>query len=486
MTPERWRQVQDVFDAVADATPTRRAELLAASCGADAELRAQVEAMLAADQDASAMLDAPPGQALGTVTPEIHVGERIGAYQVVRSLGAGGMGEVFLAARADGMFEQRVAIKVVRAPVLAEHVLARFALERQILARLPHESVARLYDAGTTASGRPYFVMEAISGRRIDDFAEARGLSVRERLQLLAAVCGAVAVAHDAHVVHRDLKPDNVLVTEEGAVKLLDFGIAKVIDPSEPTVAMTDPRQRMMTPQYAAPEQLRGEPATPATDVHALGVILYQLLTGALPYAVAGVPPTQLARVVASARIAPPSAAGAIPGRPGAVDAELDAICLRALARAPDARYAGAAELRRELEQYLARAGSDQDGRPRRWGRWGLAAALALALGGAALGVRAELGRARADARAQALVVELVAAGDALRASGEAARAERLYRRAIAAGDPTGDAELRLIELYLSQRRLEEAGAAIAALKARGDPRAAALQEKLAAASTIP
>ncbi|MGE0396875.1 MAG: serine/threonine-protein kinase [Kofleriaceae bacterium] len=472
MTPDRWREVQAAFDAVVEVPLERRPHRLDEICGDDPSLRAEVMALLAADDDSS-LLDHAPGQLLGTIAATIECGDRIGAYRVVRALGAGGMGEVFLAERADGVFEQRVAIKVVRAPVTAAHVQARFALERTIVARLDHPGVARILDGGTTSTGRPYFVMEYVAGLRIDDHAERNRLSVRARVALVAAACAAVEAAHRAHIIHRDIKPDNVLVTADGNVKLLDFGIAKVIDPTDATVERTDPRQRMLSPQYAAPEQLRGDDPTPAMDVHALGVLLYQLVTGRLPYDLRGIAPTRLAHAVETAIIAPP-----------AVDEELDAICLRALARDRRERFADAAALRVALDDY-ARDVPRQPARSR-WRRGlavGIGVAIAIAIAAVIAIVVAMREQERTRAVARDLATELVRAGDELAAHGDRAGAERLYRRAIDTDDGGADARAALAALLIDARRLYEAKRLIRDLETLGDPRAKALAHRISALS---
>jgi eukaryotic-like serine/threonine-protein kinase len=285
MTPERWQQIRNVFEHAEPLTALEREPYLDRACAGDPELRREVDSLLqAASRAGSAFMDRPaadlmqppedgaPGQA--------RVGRRLGPYEIVAEIGRGGMGEVYRAVRVDGQFEQQVAIKLVRAGMGSAFVLERFLHERQILATLDHPNIARLLDGGTT-DGVPYLVMELIEGERIDAYCQVRRLSISDRLRLFLEVCNAVQYAHQHLVIHRDIKPGNILVTADGVPKLLDFGIAKIVDPSgdsETTVA------RPMTPEYASPEQIRGETITTATDVYSLGVVLYQLLTGRSPY----------------------------------------------------------------------------------------------------------------------------------------------------------------------------------------------------------
>jgi len=285
----RWSEVRELFESLVDLPEAEREQRLAGV--SDRVLAERARRLLAADSDAGAFLESPAvavaGGLLDDLVPEAEPAapERVGPYRVLGRIGRGGMGEVYRAERADGLFEQRVAIKILRRGMDSEEILARFSRERRILARLEHPHIARLLDGGLTDDGRPYFVMELVEGEPITAAARRRDLSVEARLELLAACCDAVAAAHRNLVVHRDLKPSNVLVTADGTVKLLDFGIAKLLGPDDTGDAQASTRTdlRLLTPAYAAPEQILGEPVTTATDVWALGALAYELLTGTLP-----------------------------------------------------------------------------------------------------------------------------------------------------------------------------------------------------------
>ena len=286
----RWTEVRSLFEELVELSPSERQSRLAAL--ADRDLSERVRKLLAADSDAGRFLETPAVAVAGGlfdglpgVPDEAPPPERIGPYRVLGRLGRGGMGEVLLAERADGLFDQRVAIKLLRRGMASDEILSRFSRERRILARLEHPHIARLLDGGATEDGRPYFVMELVEGEPITDYCRSRSLAVEPRLELLQDCCDAVAAAHRNLVVHRDLKPSNVLVTKSGEVKLLDFGIAKLLGPDDTGEAAAETRTefRLLTPAYAAPEQILGEPVTTATDVWALGALGYELLTGTLP-----------------------------------------------------------------------------------------------------------------------------------------------------------------------------------------------------------
>src|SRR5881628_273226 len=274
---ERWEKIKDLFGSTVELDPSQRSAFLRDACGSDDALRAEVESLLASYQRTEALDEHQPPQPYG----EKLVGQRLGAYQVLHQMGQGGMAAVYAAVRADDEYRKRVAIKVVLPYLASEDMVRRFRNERQTLATLDHPNIVRLLDGGTTEQGLPYLVMEYIEGLPIDQYCVSRKLSANERLQLFRVICGAIQYAHQNLVVHRDLKPSNILVTAAGIPKLLDFGIAKLLNPDVFASAIDATRAdfRILTPRYASPEQVRGEPITTATDVYSLGVILYELLT---------------------------------------------------------------------------------------------------------------------------------------------------------------------------------------------------------------
>ena len=358
----RWSRVSDAFDAVADLPHAERGAVLdqlVRDGDLDAGLRAEVESLLDADAEAATDTDSLGRNAHGAAVlldardEGPVVGERVGPWRVLRELGRGGMGRVDLVERADGTYEQKAALK--RLGLVAPGRVRRFLRERQILASLDHRGIARLLDGGVADDDAPYLVMEYVEGRPITDWAEEHGLSVRERVGLFVQVCDAVGHAHRHLVVHRDLKPSNVFVCEDESgrarVKLLDFGIAKLLqDEGAPEATRTGLPH--LTPEYAAPEQVTGDPVTTATDVYALGVLLYELLAGRRPYAIDR--PT-LSGIVEAIRDADPSApsAWAADGARRQLRGDLDTIVLKALAKEPGRRYGSADELGDDLRRHL-------------------------------------------------------------------------------------------------------------------------------------
>jgi eukaryotic-like serine/threonine-protein kinase len=303
MTPDKWKQVTELAEAALELAPGERQAFLGEACSGDLSLRGEVEALLSSYNKAEGFLD---GLFEGATTLIAGAegtpveGAMIGSYRVIRELGRGGMGTVYLAGRADDTYKKSVAIKLIKRGMDTEEVLSRFRNERQILASLDHPNIARLLDGGTTEQGLPYFVMEYIEGQPIDRYCDEKRLTTAERLQLFRTVCAAVHYAHQNLVVHRDLKPSNILVTNKGAVKLLDFGIAKLLnaDLYARTDVATAQWVRPMTPAYASPEQACGRKITTASDTYSLGVILYELLTGHRPYRIKSYTPQEIERVI--------------------------------------------------------------------------------------------------------------------------------------------------------------------------------------------
>ena len=365
MDPARWERVKDLFQGALERPPEERDVHLREACPEDASLRNEVERLLSAHVRADAFLHRPAFDLADPRTDAAQAPVRIGEYRIVREIGHGGMGTVYLAEREQPGFQRTVAIKVVRPGMETGFVVRRFVNERQILASLEHPGIARLYDGGTTEDGLPYFVMEYVEGVDLLSWCASRNLSIRDRLALFRRVCEAVQFAHQHLVVHRDLKPTNILVTPEGDPKLLDFGIAKLLSPVEPGGEETGTLVRLMTPDFASPEQLLGRRITTAADVYSLGVVLYELLTGQRPYSLEGRSPAEVERLVVETPPDRPSAA-APPRLKKGLRGDLDKIVLKALEKDPTRRYATAAELsddlRRQLGGFPVRALPDRPG----------------------------------------------------------------------------------------------------------------------------
>jgi eukaryotic-like serine/threonine-protein kinase len=373
MHAENWSRVKALFNEALDLPPPQRASLLDRACGGDDALRVEVESLLAfADEDgplgptvaehAASVLD---------VVVDPNCGARLGAYRILRELGRGGMGAVYLAERVDGEFQQQVAIKIVRRSIADPDLQRRFRVERQVLASLEHPHIARLLDGGVNEAGEPYVVMEYVPGEPLLDFATRERLGLRARLEIFRKVCAAVSYAHAKLVVHRDLKPSNILVPPDAEPKLIDFGLAKILDTTADggSADMTRTAFRAFTPSYASPEQVHGQPITTASDTYSLGVVLYELLAGSKPFdfgrgtvadmlrtldtTAAKRPSLMLARLARGE-----SGDGELPPyRAATLEGDLDNIILMALRREPERRYPSVAALAEDVQRYL-------DGRP--------------------------------------------------------------------------------------------------------------------------
>jgi eukaryotic-like serine/threonine-protein kinase len=490
-TPERWQRVARILDEAFELAPDARAGYLDRACDGDAELRADADAMLAAELAAADFLDrsideyvealagdAAAGRAPdGIESAELRSGALVGPYRVVDELGRGGMGTVYVAERADGQFEQRVALKLVRHGLDSSESHRRFLAERQILARLSHPGIARLVDGGIALDGRPWFAMELVDGVPLTRYCDAHRLDIDRRLALFLDVGDAVRYAHQNLIVHRDLKPSNMLVTGDGRVKLLDFGIAKLMEDDETIGAglhasapETRTGLRLMTPEYAAPEQVRGEPVTTATDVHALGTVLYELLTGHRAHRFERRTPAEYERVVCDTEPVRPSEvvtrpitdAPTDPHAPPSSDVwaargldhaalrrrlsgDLDTIVLHALEKDPARRYPSVEAMLDDVRRYLAalpiRARPDsRTYRFRKFARRhriGLVASAALALALIA-GFGTTLWQAQAKAREAAkaeevknFVVGLFALSDPAESRGREITARELLERGV-------------------------------------------------------
>jgi len=386
MHPERWRVIDELFHAAFEMTPTERGAFLASACKGDASLRAEIEKLIDGYDRAGDFIEIPPVLDESTIElsePEATplTGVRIGAYKLIKEIGRGGMGTVYLAARADEEFRKHVALKVITAGFDHETIIQRFRNERQILAGLDHPNIARLLDGGTTEGGAPYFVMEYIEGQTIMDYCDTHRLGTVERLKLFRAVCSAVHFAHQNLIVHRDIKPANILVTADRTPKLLDFGVAKLLSPNAQGVELTGVTMRMMTPEYASPEQARGETITTASDVYSLGVLLYGLLTGHRPYRVTSRSLVEIIEAICEEEPPKPSTAimrtVASPGAGGTTDVtvtpeavgkardseshrlrrelegDLDNIVLKAMRKEPQRRYASVEQFSEDIQRYF-------------------------------------------------------------------------------------------------------------------------------------
>ncbi|MBL8233043.1 MAG: protein kinase [Bryobacterales bacterium] len=383
MTPEQYRKTNRIFQQALELPVHHRASYVEGACGGDHEVRQQVEAMLRSDTEGDDFLEKPPTDSLAKLFEEElqpSLPRRIGQYEIEREIGRGGMGAVYLASRADDQFRKQVAIKIVLRDRENAQVLERFRRERQILANLDHPNIALLLDGGATPEGVPYLVMEYVEGIPIDEYCEVNKLNITSRLDLFLTVCAAIQHAHQNLIVHRDLKPGNILVKKDGTVKLLDFGIAKLLQ-SQPNLSMdkTATGMRMLTPEFASPEQVKGEAITTATDIYQLGIVLYHLLTGHHPYnyktraAIITMlateepdPPSRAVDRVIEEEIlegektilrSPQKVAQTREGTPAKLKARLlgdvDAILLKALARNPASRYGSVELLAEDIRRHL-------------------------------------------------------------------------------------------------------------------------------------
>lgn len=385
MTPERWQRINEMFHAALVLDGQERSAFLVAQCDGDDALRGKVAALLASHEQAEGFIQGSvfgdAAQLLVEDEAEAMIGQHIGLYKINREIGRGGMGTVYLAARDDDQYEKQVAIKVVKRGMDTDLVLARFRNERQILASFDHPNIARLFDGGSTETGLPYFIMEYVEGQAIDEYCDSHRLSTAARLELFRTVCSAVQYAHQNLVIHRDIKPSNILVTGAGVPKLLDFGIAKLLH-SEVTqgTATTAIVQRLMTPEYASPEQVRGEHVTTVSDVYSLGVLLYELLSGHSPYHFKTLLAQDIAQVVSDSepekpstvinrveevttggrkgtKLTPESVSKTRDGRPEKLRrklaGDLDNIVLMSMRKEPPRRYSSVGQFSEDIRRHL-------------------------------------------------------------------------------------------------------------------------------------
>lgn len=355
MDAERFERLQELFHAVADLPEAERRAVLAEECGGDTGLISAVLALVEEDAAGASVLDRDLAHVAGDLIGAPNEPRRCGPYQLLEVLGEGGMGVVYLAERTG--VGGRVALKILRDAWLSPARRERFANEQRTLAQLNHPSIAQLYDADTLPGGTPWFAMEYVEGRPLDEYCRSCGIPLRERLRLVRAVSEAVQFAHAHAVIHRDLKPSNILVKDDGSVRLLDFGIAKHLDPAGGAADQTRTGLRLMTPAYAAPEQLRGEPVGTYTDVYALGVLLYELLAGRPPFEVGKLTPGEAGERIIQGEPERPSAAARRQAHAvsasGAEWRDLDVLCLKAMHKDPQRRYATAEALIRDIGRFL-------------------------------------------------------------------------------------------------------------------------------------
>lgn len=397
MSPDRWQQIEAVFQEALDLSEDARASYLSEKCNGDDQLRSEVEKLLADLDSAEGFIEKPVwtdsqflnssakkvisdslDEEIGDIRTEDFTGSHIGVYRLLGELGRGGMGAVFLAERADGEFSQRVAIKLIKRGMDSDFIVRRFRHERQILASFEHPFIARLLDGGTTKEGSPYFVMEFVEGESLYNYCDKKKLNLRDRLKVFQKVCSAIDYAHERQIVHRDIKPSNILINRHGAPKLLDFGIAKILDPNliHESINPTASIMRLMTPDYASPEQVQGTDVAPASDIYSLGILLYELLTGHRPYNFAGRALHEVSRVICEVAPQSPSqiigtdsnlmiqytnsvtryadVRGTTPKRLREdLEGNLDNIVMKALGKQPENRYLSVKEFSEDITRHL-------------------------------------------------------------------------------------------------------------------------------------
>jgi len=372
MNPNRWEKVKEIFHAALALPESDRERFVESECAGDEQLLEEMRSLFGAHAEYDGFIDAPVFRSVASFvedgTVDSHLGEIAGSYRIEREIGRGGMGTVYLAARADSEFDKKVAVKLIKRGFDTDEIVKRFRYERQILAALEHPNITRLLDGGSTDDGLPFLVMDYVDGVPLNQYCDREQLSIRKRLELFLHICSAVTYAHQNLVIHRDLKPSNILVTPGGTPKLLDFGIAKLVATSDDGAQQTERTAnavRAMTPEYASPEQISGQPVMTTTDVYSLGVILYELLTGHKPYRFKNQSPEEITRILWSSTILRPSSACklnglvAVAGEPNSVMRELrgdlDKIIVMAMRPETDRRYSSVEQFADDIRRYLNR-----------------------------------------------------------------------------------------------------------------------------------
>ena len=384
MTVEDWQKVREIFHVARDLPVAERRSFIEGKCGADAGLRREIEALLESADEAESLIEAPAPTRLSHLATDdrrgSYIGRQIGSYKIEREIGRGGMGAVFLAVRADDEFDKKVAIKLIKRGFDTDEIIDRFRRERRILAALEHPFITRLIDGGTTPDGLPYLVMDYVEGLPLTRYCAAHRVSLEQRLDIFLKICSAVNYAHQNLIIHRDLKPSNVIVTGDGTPKLLDFGIAKLTAPdASATLGGGAPTVfRVMTPEYASPEQVGGQPVTTASDIYSLGVVLYELLTGTRPFRIRTNSAEEISRIISDTAPTRPSesarrgegekkgkgekeegqsaskvsSSASLPFSSSALRGDLDNIILMAMRKEPERRYSSVAQFAEDIRRY--------------------------------------------------------------------------------------------------------------------------------------
>ncbi|MBC7926499.1 MAG: serine/threonine protein kinase, partial [Bryobacteraceae bacterium] len=357
MPGDSWRTIEHLFEQAIQITARARGQWLDNACDSNPEIRREVASLLESDEaSAGGFVNTKVERAIVSFGQNSEQPPaQVGVYRLVREIGRGGMGSVYLAERDDDQYRKKVAVKLVRRGMDTDFILMRFRRERQILASLEHPNIGRMLDGGTTPDGLPYLVMEYVNGNSIIEYCQMRNLSIDQKLHLFLEVCAGVEYAHQNFVVHRDLKPGNILVDETGTPKLLDFGISKLLyndvaDASAPSID----ESRIMTPDYASPEQIQGDPTTAASDIYSLGAILYELLTGKRPHRIEGHSPQAVELAICFDELIPPSSAATDKRTCRRLSGDLDSIVLRAMQKAQRDRYATTAQFADDIRNHLA------------------------------------------------------------------------------------------------------------------------------------
>ena len=377
MNPENWQKIKAIFYPALDLPENERLDFVKEKCGDDDTLFEEIKVLIASSEQNTTFIEKPVFAVSELVVAKEKrnlIGRQIGAYKIEKEIGRGGMGAVYLASRADKEFEKKVAVKLIKRGLDTDEIIKRFRNERQILAGLDHTNITRLIDGGATDDGLPYLVMDYVEGKPLTKYAEAKELTINERLKLFLQICSAVRYAHQNLIIHRDLKPSNILVTNDGVPKLLDFGIAKLIDEAnEETFHNT--LTRVMTPEYASPEQVQGKPITTASDVYSLGVILYELLTGERPYKVKSKSADEISKIITDTSPTRPSDvlrrgeeekrrkgdgereiisfSPLLPFSSSQLKGDLDNIVLMAMRKEPERRYSSVEQFAGDIQRFL-------------------------------------------------------------------------------------------------------------------------------------